>query len=402
MPKIISVWISNTSPASFKIIDHVSKEYIQALPLLENDDEIYVIVPAEDIFLATVKLPKLSLNRLIKAVPYALEVNLAENIEHLHFALGKKEANFLSVAVVSKEKMNEWISQLATLFSSTPPSLKMMLPETLTLPREADSWTLLIDETKGLIRTDDQAGFAIELPLFWQILYKRLQSPSVLLPRTIKIIGKVTTAVPEPILQKLQQLQIPLEQTSYTDKTLLLSHTLNATKAINLLQGAYKIYAPVATHKKWYMTGVLALTCLVIFTLGNITQLFILSYQNNQLRDQIKIHFNHVFPRTPFIEYQLQNRVQQELQLQRQHYAESDFLRLMRMVIPTISQATGVKTIGIEYANQELTFELNAPDFILLGKLTQALKSQNLEVNVEQEMQSGNTIQARLKIREII
>src|SRR4051812_37375015 len=49
---------------------------------------ISVLIPAEDVLMMQVNLPKMSQARLQKAVPFALEEELAEEIAQLHFAFG--------------------------------------------------------------------------------------------------------------------------------------------------------------------------------------------------------------------------------------------------------------------------------------------------------------------------
>ena len=74
-----------------------------------------VLVPAEEVVSLTAELPAKPGSRWQQAVPYAVEEQLADNIEDLHIAIGARSADGASVAVtaVTKDKMRGWTQQLA-------------------------------------------------------------------------------------------------------------------------------------------------------------------------------------------------------------------------------------------------------------------------------------------------
>ena len=47
-----------------------------------------VIVPSEDVLVTTVTLPKMNRSRLLQAIPYALEEQVIEDVDTMHFAAG--------------------------------------------------------------------------------------------------------------------------------------------------------------------------------------------------------------------------------------------------------------------------------------------------------------------------
>src|SRR5438477_641047 len=78
---------------------------------------VWVIVPGTDVLLAEPEVPVKAGLKLQQLVPYALEEQLADNIEDLHFAIGKRASDSIRapVAVVARALLDEW---LATLRSS--------------------------------------------------------------------------------------------------------------------------------------------------------------------------------------------------------------------------------------------------------------------------------------------
>src|SRR5262245_53754069 len=79
----------------------------ELIKIAKTIQKIIVLVPGEDVLLIQVQLPKMSKARLAKAIPYALEDQITEDPDNLHFAISKvKENGLIAVAVVNKKRMN--------------------------------------------------------------------------------------------------------------------------------------------------------------------------------------------------------------------------------------------------------------------------------------------------------
>ncbi len=75
--------------------------------------EVIVLVPAACVLTTTVDIPVKRGQRLLAALPYALEEQLADDVENLHFAAGASlEDGRIPVAVVADEFMRSWLSRL--------------------------------------------------------------------------------------------------------------------------------------------------------------------------------------------------------------------------------------------------------------------------------------------------
>ena len=75
---------------------------------------VCILVPGADVLLAEPDLPPRAGAKLAQLVPYALEEHLADSIEDLHFAIGKRslETSRVRVAVVARALLNEWLATL--------------------------------------------------------------------------------------------------------------------------------------------------------------------------------------------------------------------------------------------------------------------------------------------------
>src|SRR5688572_12774306 len=108
-----------------------------------SNRKVIVLVPGTDVLLAEPVLPlKSSGAKLAQVVPFALEEQLAADVEDMHFAVGKREGRpGTPVTVVSRARMDEWRDSLnaAGIFPDA------MYAETAALPITPNGVTLVID-----------------------------------------------------------------------------------------------------------------------------------------------------------------------------------------------------------------------------------------------------------------
>src|SRR6266568_3909329 len=76
-------------------------------------EEIIVWTPAAETLLLRANLPTRSAAKIVQALPYALEEQLIEPPERLHFAYTHEADGSLAVAVTSRERMDRWVSAVA-------------------------------------------------------------------------------------------------------------------------------------------------------------------------------------------------------------------------------------------------------------------------------------------------
>jgi general secretion pathway protein L len=105
---------------------------------LASADEVIVWIPAAEALLLSARLPTRSEAKIAQALPYALEEQVVEPPERLHFAFARVADGALAVAVASRERMDRWLSVLAA--AGLEPT--RLAPVTLSLPLAERSWAL--------------------------------------------------------------------------------------------------------------------------------------------------------------------------------------------------------------------------------------------------------------------
>ena len=121
---------------------------------------VCALVPSTDVLLAEPEVPVKAGTKLQQVVPYALEEQLAEDIDDLHFAIGKRasDSQVTPVAVVAHALMDDWISALKSA-GLTPES---MYADSDLLPENPGHAVALLEMDVVVIRPP--VGPAISMP----------------------------------------------------------------------------------------------------------------------------------------------------------------------------------------------------------------------------------------------
>ena len=75
--------------------------------------KVIALAPGTEVLLTQVNLPVRSPSKLRQAIPYALEEQLADDVEGLHFAAGKRTADGITpIAATARSNVESWMDTL--------------------------------------------------------------------------------------------------------------------------------------------------------------------------------------------------------------------------------------------------------------------------------------------------
>src|SRR5687768_15689827 len=115
-PDAVAAWMVADSSGRMAMPPQ-SGPLMQATPMASGR-RVCVLVPGADVLLTDAEVPlKTAAAKIQQVVPFALEEQLAEDIEDLQFAVGKREGNStrMPVAVVSRALIENWLASLRTV-----------------------------------------------------------------------------------------------------------------------------------------------------------------------------------------------------------------------------------------------------------------------------------------------
>ena len=349
---------------------------------------VVVLVPGAEVSLAEARVPGRNRQRLLRAIPYALEEQLATDVEELHFALGPVgEGNQYPVAVVERSSMSAW----AALLRENGIQAEQLIPETLALPSDA-GWSLMVDGETVLVRSGDYAGFAADidnLPVLFSLFEAKQQAPE-----TARVFGSTVLDLGAVDVEFVDQREQPLE---------LLARGWAQGPVINLLQGAYSRRAEWGRLlRPWIASAALLLAGFILVGVSTGLNYFRLSGQREQLSAEIEDVYRKAFPQAKRIVNPRAQMEQKLQQLRRQAGGgNTDFLAMFAETAGVVRATEGINVRSASYRNGRLDLDLQADNLQILDSLKQSLVSSGL---MSAEIQSASTgadqkVKSRMRVQ---
>src|ERR1700689_2461098 len=122
--------------------------------------KVVVLAPAAQILLAEPELPPGSGVKLARAVPFALEEHLTEDIDHLTFAVGRRRpGGATQVAAVSRAVLQGWVSDMEA--AGLEPLA--IYPDISLMPENPAQTVIWLERERLAVRRPGALPFAVEL-----------------------------------------------------------------------------------------------------------------------------------------------------------------------------------------------------------------------------------------------
>ncbi len=252
---------------------------------------VCVLVPGTDVLLAEPDLPVKAGAKLATLVPYALEEHLADAIEDLHFAIGKRpgEGARTRVAVVARTLLNDWLAQLRA--AGIEPNA--IYADSDLLPVNPGQAVALLEEDAVFVRPPHGTPLTLPADALDQALQIARASAdtaasggSGLILYTGAAEWQQHAAQVEAVRPNFDGIKVQL----LTDGPLaLFAQQLPRDAAINLLQGEY---APASGRgaglKTWRVAAMLLGALLVLHIGGKVVQLRVLKAREHTVDASIR------------------------------------------------------------------------------------------------------------------
>jgi len=357
-----------------------------------DQDEILVIVPAAEVLLTEAALPSLSPYRLRQALPYALEEQVLDELEHLHFAPGPYQTaqGSLPVAIIKKTRLEQWLDHLQH-YGIRPDKL---IPAVFTLPYQENQWQLLIRNGSATVRTGFYTGFSSELQNVETLLALKQQEEKQA-PEKLIIYDDINQS---PFA--FSSLTIPTDKITLTrEQTFALAASaLHQGTFLNLLQGAYaskrKLRIPEKNKRAWRFAFYAFSFWLGLLFLSKLGSWLILSFEHHHLQNSITKTYQAYYPQATLMldpQTKLASKLKKEL-------AQSEKNRLFQWLGYLAKTASSIHIQSLNYQNNQLNLEVTASSFATLDDFILSLKAQGIEVKQQNTIMASNQVKAVLSI----
>lgn len=370
---------------------------------------VVVIAPATQILLAEPELPPGSGIKLARAVPFALEEQLTEDIDQLVFALGKRRATGgTPVAVVSRSVLNEWLADLQAA-GIEPVAL---YPDMSLLPQNPGQTVLWYESGRLSVRRPGMLPFAVELTPVTEALIVAgvigdplsATVPSDPPPELENAILYLTRDDWERVRNEIESLVdhfATLKIQLLPDGPLpWLARDLAATDAVNLLQGEFAKSTTYGDRwQRWRTAAVLAASLLIIHVSAQAYQWRQAKRETAALDSEIAQVFSTAMPTD-----QMQNpRRQMQTRLERLRHGgpgPEHFLRTLQTLSGAVAGSPKTTIDSMNYREQSLDMKVMAPSLAALSQLSQAVGKQGLTAEIRSSTPAASGVEAHLQVRE--
>lgn len=358
--------------------------------------EVIVFVPTLDVYLTEAKLPQLSQAKLRKALPYAIEDEVTDDVKNCHFAITPIDhAGNTAIAVVSLERMNAWLELLPAALKQ---NMSFMIPDVLALPWVAGSWTIAEMGEIALVRLDIFIGFAIEKQNLVDVMAQYMRDNNHKVEKILILTVASSSALEKEIAD---QLQLPVTLTSQQETwPVFLTKNFDKDRIINLPQGDYQSnYTARGLPRLKRIFFAVAAAWLVTLAGFGLIKLSLLTYQAHKLNAQLAVVYDEIFP-GEVRRADPRSRIQTALALVKKARAQNVFMRLVAVASPVLAETKGISVQGAVFNNAQLDIQLEASDFQLLDKVTTALRAKGVNAEQSRATKIGEVTQAHLVLKE--
>lgn len=394
-----------TADAAGRIVTALHSGPLAAVAQLAPSRRVCVLVPASDVLLTDAEVPAKSGARTQQIVPFALEEQVAEDIDSLHFAVGRRvgESARIPVAVVSRSLIDGWLSQLHAA-GLTP---ECLYADSSLIPDNPGQAVLLLSGDSVMLRTAGGAPVTLPLNALAEALelLRPVQSP---VAEAIAFGGNGLVvyageaewqqygAMVEAVRDQFEGLSVQL----LPDGPLgLFARSLPGSTAINLLQGGYAPVSPLAGGlKAWRIAAAMLVGLLVLHGLGSAAQLLMLKRAERRLDQSISETFEQAMPG----EHNTSNarrRMEARLTAVQGSTDSSGLLAMLSAVAQARAGASGTALQAVSYRAGLLELQVAAPGADALDHISQQLRSGGWQADLTSGTASSGAYQGRIQMK---
>ena len=255
---------------------------------------LVLILPASSVVLHKTSIMAKSKGQISAALPYALEEEVASDIEQMHFAYRTidRESGTQLAAVVERDL----VQRLHALITQHRFESVMLLPQILAVPWEPDSWSLFVQRDHALLRKTLTDGYAMDVIAMPELLTTekelyRQQHDSEQAPKL-----SVYNFSPDEEIEGESAMGGDSEALAVMARYCL----DKSDSLIDLLQGEFQIARPMRDLlRQWSMAAGIAVIALIVYLVNVAVDNTMLARENDRLNASMQALYEKIFNEKP-------------------------------------------------------------------------------------------------------
>lgn len=367
------------------------------------------LIPGDEALFCAADIPARQERYIHQALPFAVEEQLAQDIESMHLALGGRGDGGFRVAAIDHRRMALW----KTLYEDWEHArLEAVYADASLLPVNEHDWAICLDGSTALLAS--RRGEWLRM----QVNNLAIFADTLAMPSEDEVVAEVRVTVfgtegdldqHQPLLTELSgssRLSVNRQALELTPLELLAhAHHHHYCQPINLCQGSYSVSREGGGAWRPWRPAIAVAGLWLVLQLG--VEIGLGIYHQNraeQLNAEAMSLYRQAFPEdTRTHAGNVRNVLLGQLRVARQQGPQADFLALMKQTAQQYStlsgnQAVEFNSINYSQARGELVVDLRADDYSKLSALRTALTREGLDANIGSVVNEPAGARGRLTI----
>jgi len=366
---------------------------VQALRAAAGASAFHLLVPGEACLLTQVDLPLRNPRELARALPFALEDRLVEDVDTLHFAAGEAAAGGgrRAVAVVALALGQAWLAALRSV-GLRPATL---VPEPLALPFTAGTWTIALEAGRVCLRTGTDAGMAFEAASAGPWIERLLREHGP--PQALRVLGEGDGREAVEAFAARHSLVCRSDEAGPFDPLAAAREELARGIPLDLHQGALRERERGA-GRLWVATALVGLLALLLQVSDLILRTQHLQRLEAELVDRAGTTFRATFPHVRRV---VDLRAQAEQELAALGGSGGDgaaFLSLLARSADAFASPESPRLMTLDYRAGRLEVDIEARDMQAVEACQQQLRAVGLGVELVSADARPDGVFSRLRL----
>ena len=370
---------------------------LQAASAAAANRRVAVLVPAAEILCLDVELPTRAGARAARLVPFALEEQLASDVDTQHFAIGPSRiSGRTAVAVVTRALLEEWLATLAAA-GITP---ELLCTDAALLPRlSAHAVALLESDTLHFSDAENDAQLTLSAPPggfadALTIAFGAEVGSTDLLFHANALDWQRRSAEIEAARPLLASLKVQLLANGALP---WLAAQLPSAKPINLLQGPYAPRTSFnANWSRWRVAAALVGAALLLHVGA---QCYSLWHLNRSTKDLDKAITSITGPALVSGDGSIRKSLEPRLLAAQAQGGRSGLLPALQVLAHAMSGVSGARVRALTFRDGTLQLKLRAADAQSLDRINQSLRAAGWHAELTSGGADGDAFEGNIQLR---
>lgn len=336
-----------------------------------------VLLDNTSVYIGSVQLPIKNRQKLLRAIPFALEEQIADEIDDLHFVAGKPQQDGSVPVVAIKKATLESILDIINQAGIEPAAI---IPDTLCLTANSRQWAVLLHDEQAHLQLNMLNGSEFDRDILPIVITSLLQQETLESPEKIILFtldGETEDQPTQDLTESLPD-DIELIKVSYNTHPLVIyCGQFHNAMSLNLLQDAYKPKRKDNVEwKRWRLAAALTVGWIGLGLGSAGAEYYDLQDKNKELRIQIEKIYKSAFPKSKRI-VNVRVQMEQKLKELRGGSATGEGTSMVSLLSNSATALSSEKGITL----QTISYRNNRMDLGLTGTNLQAIESLNKKIN---------------------